>query len=188
MEKLEQIQRVAQRVAMHYVKKMPWLDAGDLVQEATLAALEASPRFDENRVQGSRDRYLVVAAANACRRFIWKFRTAVSPPRPEVGGIPITCVSVDSAAQKFIDTFTSPSALPCDALDQARKNAKIRKVLAALDVKGVVLPIALEERSPAELAKEKGRKLHEVYMAKRDMQRSAKRSPVARQLWEEVRS
>jgi DNA-directed RNA polymerase specialized sigma24 family protein len=186
MQRLEEIQLVAQQVAAYYVRTLPWASShvADLVQEATLAVLQAAERYDS--ALGDFHAYAYQAGVRGARRYLQRFRAAVPAPRPERGGVAHDSVAIDDVAAKLATLFTSPSALPDVQLDAVRVAHRVRLALRRLDgsVRKQGLRVLLDGKSPADVRR-KGQPMKQVRYAVKNLSRRAQRSTALRTLWQE---
>jgi hypothetical protein len=186
-EQLEASQRVVQEVVRRWSRNRPWA-AGlvpDLLQEALLAVLAAERNYVAAR--GAWEAYAAGAATNAVQRYAWRFRAAVSPPRPERGGRRADVVGGDAGRQALV-LLTCEDPTPEEAAAKARAALKVRRAARALDNSpGKVGLAVLLGEAPSEVARRRRVDVRDVYAARKNLARRAAGSAEMRVLSEEMR-
>lgn len=183
MPNLEEIQRVAAKVAQHYVRRLPpWVKAHipDMIQEAVIAQLDASSRFVPTL--GTWDAFATRAASWSIRHYLWKHRAVVAPPRGEMRS-PAQVLRMEGAVRKQVEAEVSPEPSPAALLDQERLRTRVREALLRLDESKNKIGV---EAILTEYTKDGPGQSRSEYNARRVLLKRAKRSPALKALWKET--
>jgi len=183
MQGLEEIQQIAQAAASYYVRALRWSEPAELVQEAALAVLRARATYQRKRGT-SFWTYAYCAALYALRRYTWRTQNPVSTPQPYHGGQLTFAVPLEMTGGEVLE------GLPVDVLADAEIRTRARAAFRACDTsrKKLGIRVSLDGLQPAEVARIEGVPVEQVYHAAKNLRRNAKRSPVLRSLYEEIRT
>jgi len=134
----------------------PWLDRGDLEQEAIVVAIEASATWREDGT--TIDLWVAWKVGLRLSRFVAEQRCPTSlPKRKGASWREAACATRAELTGETPDTSESPD----DALDRARAAAKVRAILEqATDAARAVL---LAEEKSAAVASRLGMSVRQVY-------------------------
>ena len=175
---LEETQRIAKRVAQHFVQKVPWAaaHAADLMQEAIIAVLGAQQTY---KPEGSSwPVYAEAAASYAVRGYLHRNASCAPRRSASLGWNPHGTCDIDELQ------IESPSALPSALLDEARLQRRLGAILRRLDDSFGALGVQVKigGKKPAEVRAEQQCPMEEVRHAVALLQRRAERSPAVRVL------
>jgi DNA-directed RNA polymerase specialized sigma24 family protein len=178
-EQLVVAQRLAREVAHRVAKK--WnarVLEEDARQEALVSILQAAKGYDP--ALGTWAAWCHAVAEQGIRRFIWRNKAPVVPPRPEAetrlkpasGWRHSPVVGLEACRQ------ADPTPLPDEALHKARVLARARKLLRRLDhtPRKLGYAAAVEGRDTTLLAKAFGLPVQKVHDARRYLVRRASHS------------
>jgi hypothetical protein len=183
-ERLIETQRVVGEVARKWVRGRPWALhlLSDVLQEATLAVLQAEKLF--NPARGDWASYAAGAALLALRRFVWRNRGPIAPPRPERGGVRAIFVRGELAIEEALG-----HAPPHD-LEVHRRRAleQVAGVLKALDTskRKLGFAVVVKEEEPAVVARRARVPVRAAYYARKTLTRRAAQSDELRALHQEL--
>lgn len=183
-ERLSEMQRVVGEVARKWARGRSWAMPllPDVLQEATLAVLQAEKSFDPAR--GEWAAFAAGAAMLALRRYTWRNRGPVAPPRPERGGVPAVFVRGELALEDALGHAPAPDA----ELHRRRALEQVTGVLKALDTSKRKLGFAvlIGEEEPAAVARRARVPVQEAYYARKNLTRRAAQSEELRGIHQEL--
>ncbi len=183
-ERLYETQRVVGEVARKWVRGRPWAMPmlSDVLQEATLAVLQAEKSY--NPARGEWAAFAAGAALMALRRYVWRNRGPVAPPRPERGGVPAVFVRGELAIEDALGHAPAPDA----ELHRQRALEKVASVLRVLDTSRRKLGFAVMvgEEEPADVARRARVPVQDAYYARKNLTRRAAQSDELRALHQEL--
>ena len=203
-DRLEETQRVVQEVVRVWMRPhtswaRPMLP--DILQEATLAVLQAERTFDERR--GAWAPFAQGAAYRALKRYAWRNRGPLVPPRPERGGRPVGVVSflnmrrggdatgrereVSSAVLEALEREHGPVDMEAD-FHRLQALERVVELLRKLDTskRKMGFAVLVGEDTPAEAARRARVPVHEAYYARKNLTRRIAQSDELRALHQEL--
>lgn len=206
-----EVQHLAQQAANYYTRTLRSAahHASDLLQEATLAILQAratfNPGFENAKGEGESTEarfatYAYRAACIACRRYLWRNKLPVQVPRRDAErDLGIQSVALDApapmmqgeaghrAVARSVADDTENALERYAAMQLSGRIEKLLKDAAAADRElkhGVKLVLSGEK--PREYAARTKVPVSDVYSSSSRLKKALKASPEALQLWQEV--
>jgi DNA-directed RNA polymerase specialized sigma24 family protein len=163
--------RAITAICENYRRCYPGLDVDDMRQEAALAAWTA--RRTWRRGGAPLPQYQARAALFAVRRYCAKARSPVSGQIPALGKTSAT--SIDCVELTF------PGSAPDEYFYRRRLSAEIRRILYGVRDGHLAALVLLDEYKAAEVVRERGCTLSDVYQATHRAYRALARSKQLRE-------